>query len=31
MTFISYLKVGMPLMLMSIVICAVYLVLRFGL
>ncbi|HBT95097.1 MAG TPA: hypothetical protein DEB24_02855 [Coriobacteriia bacterium] len=31
MTFISYLKVGMPLMLLSVIISAIYLVLRFGL
>ncbi len=31
MTFISYLKVGAPLMMLSVVISAVYLVLRFGL
>ncbi|MDR0888944.1 MAG: ArsB/NhaD family transporter [Coriobacteriales bacterium] len=31
MTFVGYLKVGLPLMLMSIVISGVYLVFRFGL
>jgi Na+/H+ antiporter NhaD/arsenite permease-like protein len=30
LTFIHYLKVGMPLMLLSVAISAVYLVLRFG-